>query len=195
MATIAENLKSISDSKAAIKTAIIAKGVAISDSDAFAAYANKISSITAGGGGDSDAVAALTALATDKLNAMNYASVRNLTSLADYEFYKVQLTNVDMPNIQAIGDYTFAENTALTTLSMPTLKKIGKYTFQNCKNLKNFTFPALEEVNDYAFSGVPMPKMDATVFPAMKTVGDNAFLWWRSDCSCPPQQISGRAQR
>ena len=50
MATIAENLKSISDSKAAIKTAIIAKGVAVSDSDALATYANKISSITAGGG-------------------------------------------------------------------------------------------------------------------------------------------------
>ena len=175
MATIAENLKSISDSKAAIKTAIIAKGVAVSDSDAFATYANKISSITGGGGGDSDAAAAFTALAIDKQNAMNYAAVRNLTSLADYEFYKVQLTNVDMPNIQIIGDYTFAENTALTTLSMPTLKKIGKYTFQNCKNLKNFTFPALEEVNDYAFSGVPMPKMDATVFPALKTVSNNAF--------------------
>ena len=52
MATIAENLKSISDSKAAIKTAIIAKGVAVSDSDALNTYAAKIDSIVAGSSGE-----------------------------------------------------------------------------------------------------------------------------------------------
>ena len=46
MGTTGEKLQKILDTKSAIKNAIIAKGVSISDSDTFASYATKISSIS-----------------------------------------------------------------------------------------------------------------------------------------------------
>lgn len=51
MGTTGEKLQKILDTKSAIKDAIIAKGVSISDSDTFASYATKISSISGSGSG------------------------------------------------------------------------------------------------------------------------------------------------
>lgn len=50
MGTITDKLNKLAETKSAIKTAIVNKGVAVSDSDTFASYANKIASIEGGGG-------------------------------------------------------------------------------------------------------------------------------------------------
>lgn len=50
MATIAEQLTSLANTKTAIKNAIVAKGVAVADTDPFSAYAGKIGQISGGGG-------------------------------------------------------------------------------------------------------------------------------------------------
>ena len=50
MGTITDKLNKLAETKSAIKTAIVNKGVSISDSDTFASYADKISSISGGGG-------------------------------------------------------------------------------------------------------------------------------------------------
>lgn len=52
MATVAEQLTSLANTKTAIKNAIVAKGVAVADTDPFSAYAGKIGEIQAGGGGE-----------------------------------------------------------------------------------------------------------------------------------------------
>lgn len=52
MATIAEQLTSLANTKTAIKEAIVAKGVAVADTDTFASYATKIGEIQSGGGGE-----------------------------------------------------------------------------------------------------------------------------------------------
>ena len=49
MGTITDNLNKLAETKSAIKTAIVNKGVAVSDSDTFASYADKIASISGGG--------------------------------------------------------------------------------------------------------------------------------------------------
>ena len=49
MGTITDKLNKLAETKSAIKTAIVNKGVAVSDSDPFASYANKIASISGGG--------------------------------------------------------------------------------------------------------------------------------------------------
>ena len=49
MGTITDKLNKLAETKSAIKTAIVNKGVSISDTDTFASYANKISSIKGGG--------------------------------------------------------------------------------------------------------------------------------------------------
>src|SRR5574344_2004248 len=48
--SIANKLNKLVETKSAIKTAIVNKGVAVSDSDTFASYADKIASISGGGG-------------------------------------------------------------------------------------------------------------------------------------------------
>lgn len=55
MGTITDKLNKLAETKSAIKTAIVNKGVSISDTDTFASYANKIASISgSGGSGDLD---------------------------------------------------------------------------------------------------------------------------------------------
>ena len=49
MGTITDKLNKLAETKSAIKTAIVDKGVAVSDSDTFASYASKIASISGGG--------------------------------------------------------------------------------------------------------------------------------------------------
>ena len=49
MGTITDKLNKLAETKSAIKTAIVNKGVAVSDSDTFASYASKIASIEGGG--------------------------------------------------------------------------------------------------------------------------------------------------
>ena len=49
MGTLTDKLNKLAETKSAIKTAIVNKGVAVSDSDTFASYADKIASISGGG--------------------------------------------------------------------------------------------------------------------------------------------------
>lgn len=49
MGTITDKLNKLAETKSAIKTAIVNKGVSISDTDTFASYADKIASISGGG--------------------------------------------------------------------------------------------------------------------------------------------------
>ena len=49
MGTITDKLNKLAETKSAIKTAIVNKGVSISDTDTFASYASKIASISGGG--------------------------------------------------------------------------------------------------------------------------------------------------
>lgn len=56
MGTITDKLNKLAETKSAIKTAIVNKGVAVSDSDTFASYANKIASIEGGSSGLPDIV-------------------------------------------------------------------------------------------------------------------------------------------
>lgn len=49
MGTITDKLNKLAETKSAIKTAIVNKGVAVSDSDTFASYADKINTISGGG--------------------------------------------------------------------------------------------------------------------------------------------------
>ena len=49
MGTITDKLNKLAETKSAIKTAIVNKGVSISDTDTFASYADKINAISGGG--------------------------------------------------------------------------------------------------------------------------------------------------
>ncbi len=66
MGTLNDKLNYLSGTKAAIKSAIVEKGVAVGDSDTFRSYAGKISDIDSGGIDTSDATAVASDILSDK---------------------------------------------------------------------------------------------------------------------------------
>ena len=114
MGTIAEKLTYLNDTKTAIKNAVVAKGVSVSDTDTFRSYADKIGQISGGGAPstkfgvsldnllgnvDADGVYQL----SDAPFTFDATSIKKspdgLGDLFTYKFYKLPLTGtVDLSN-------------------------------------------------------------------------------------------------
>ena len=81
MGTITDKLNKLAETKSAIKTAIVNKGVSISDTDTFASYADKINSISSGGGYDFD----FTVLGYNQEECKDANNIANIAiNLGDY---------------------------------------------------------------------------------------------------------------
>ena len=66
---------------------------------------------------------------TTRKELTEYSSERN-TVLAPYAFYNNEkLRNVNLPNVETIGDYCFYGCEALTEINIPSVKTIGKDAF------------------------------------------------------------------
>ena len=114
MATIAEQLTSLANTKAAIKQSIINKGVQVADTDPFSAYPAKIGQISGGGGATTKFGVSLDNLLgnvdgngvyqlSDAPCTFDATSIKklpdNLGDLFTYKFYKLPLTGtVDLSN-------------------------------------------------------------------------------------------------
>ena len=134
MATIAENLKSIADSKSAIKAAIVAKGVAVSDTDALSTYANKIESISGSTPAPAKSLVAkywdgtLTALTADDLHGLTEIAVKGAT-------FCPAGTIVFPSTLTTIGKQAF-QSAAMTEVTVPSsVTTIGQNAFLYCDNL------------------------------------------------------------
>ena len=121
----AEKLKKVLDTKLAIKQAIIEKGVAISDTDTFASYPNKIKIIPTGGGSSESGVA-------DKLFVENKSGVdfvqgeKVLVNFGEVESSSAVVVNEQNSNKQFMSAF-LNDNTFL-------FKYYGKgynYTYKN----------------------------------------------------------------
>ena len=93
MGTITDKLNKLAETKSAIKTAIVNKGVSISDSDTFASYANKIASIEGGSGGGfviPDGVKlGYSRVIPDNIDTSNVTDMRNMFTYS--ELYTIPL--------------------------------------------------------------------------------------------------------
>ena len=105
MGTTAQKLQAIQISKAAIKSAIEAKGV--SDvGDVLADYATKIGQISGGSSGDPRYEVSEQGALSKKSFAVNWFN--DLTSIPnnglEYAYYKSNVTSVSFPNLTTIGN-------------------------------------------------------------------------------------------
>ncbi len=133
MATIAEQLTSLANTKTAIKDAIVAKGVAVADTDPFSAYAGKIGQISGGS-------------ATTKYGA----SIDNLLGNVDANGKYVRATGSFVFNGSGIKkvdiygfSYAFYDNDAITKLLLPDLEIVLISSFTSVAEAASY----LTEVN------------------------------------------------
>ena len=143
MATIAEQLTSLANTKAAIKQSIIDKGVQVADTDPFSAYPAKIGQISGGGG------------ATTKYGV----SIDNLLGNVDENgvlLFPTEQFVLDGSGIKDFGYrtmyYKFYYNDALISASFPDLETISQnytcyYAFSNCSNLTNTGLQNLKTIS------------------------------------------------
>lgn len=133
MATIAEQLTSLANTKTAIKDAIVAKGVAVADTDPFSAYAIKIGEIQAGGGGEvvnkvkygvtidnilGDVDSNGNYVVPSEPLEVNLGGVKNVPARSFYyKFYNIKKLTVNANDITSVGTYCFSCAFATETAS------------------------------------------------------------------------------
>ena len=132
--SIAEKLQSIVDSKASIKAAIIAKGVAVADSDALSTYAAKIGSIVAGSSGET----ALAKFLDGQLQTITLEDVTGMQKLQGMRLQNTPFTSIELPNTcTSIEYYGFYNMPGLTTVTIPSsVTTIGGGSFAATPKLK-----------------------------------------------------------
>ena len=170
MATIAEQLTSLANTKAAIKQSIIDKGVAVADTDPFSAYPAKIGQISGGGtpatkfGATIDSfigdvnengvlgkVTKPTSLVFDGVKDIGAEACRNMF------YYKANINDAVFPALTTISggnacDSMFGFCSALKSVSFPALTTISgaiacSSMFNYCSALKSVSFPALTTIS------------------------------------------------
>lgn len=176
MATIAEQLTSLNDTKTAIRDAISAKGVSVSDTDTFASYADKIAEIPSG----------------TEVNKTKFGcTIDNFLGSVDSEGNYVAPT--EKPTITFTGVTRAATSGGCVALLenidgsvvFPDLTYVEERSFAVAFSLitgkLSITFPVLEEISaDQVFvdalapvSGYSAPRV---YFPVLKKIsGSNVF--------------------
>lgn len=198
MGTTAEKLQALSNTKAAIKTAIEAKGVTVGDVR-FADYPSKIGEIQQGqvdkkkyGVGIDDLLGEVQdgkyyiPTSHFKLDFSGISAIEG-DSLY-YKFAYTNVTDVDLRDLEYSEnlDNTFAHCTILSSVNLQNLKRLGgglvyqglRNTFQYCTSLSSISFPSLTAINDYglhsSFQG--MTQLTSMEFPALVQLsGNNIF--------------------
>ena len=132
--SISVKLQSIVDSKAAIKAAIVAKGVAVSDSDALNTYAAKIGSIVAGSSGET----AFAKFLDGQLQTITPEDVTGMQKLQGLMLQNTPFTSIELSNTcTSIDAYGFYNMPGLTTVTIPSsVTTIGGGSFAATPKLK-----------------------------------------------------------
>ena len=164
MATIAEQLTSLANTKTAIKDAIVAKGVSVADTDPFSAYPAKIGEIQGGGGAPATKFGASvdTFLADPDENGWLYPSkwvgsldftgvTRLVSNVLQYKFQNMTgIVSANFSSVTTISDYGLSYafyNSAISSADFSSLVEIGRYgmqaAFYGCSGLKAIYFPSL----------------------------------------------------
>ena len=137
MGTITDKLNKLAETKSAIKTAIVNKGVAVSDTDTFASYANKIASISGGGGGfviPDGVKLGYSRVIPDNIDTSNVTDMRDMFAYS--EAYTIPL--IDTSNVTNMS-YMFEYCENLTTIPLLNTSKVT-----NMRNM--FTFCGIHSI-------------------------------------------------
>ena len=172
MATIAEQLTSLANTKTAIKDAIVAKGVAVADTDPFSAYADKIGQISGG-----SAPTTKFGVSIDNVFPVAGSELsRPITPTTDQQF-SLNMNGITKIDSKALA-YKFYFNNAITGADFPDLVEIYSddacnNAFVSCQNLKVVSAPKLESIDGakaclymFGFAGIE----GQVSLPSLKTI-------------------------
>ena len=81
----------------------------------------------------------------EKLPSISLPKLTQLVGSATFNDCK-NLTEVDFPLLEEIGDYTYYGCASLKEVNMPKLKILQMDTFTGCKSLEKLSLPSLEQV-------------------------------------------------
>lgn len=186
MATINDKLTYIEGTKDAIKQAIIAKGVSVSDVDTFRSYANKIEAIQAGGsiaGAPSGMKFANSTFTTVPVEIFPYLEAQ--TDLSGIFENCKSLTTVPLfDTSKAINMYKmFYYCKSLTSVPQFDASNVADMSsmFSNCTSLQTVPLFSTSNVNDmsYMFKGCD----SLTSVPQFNTSNVNDMRFMFGDCT------------
>lgn len=164
--TIADKLIYLDETKTAIRNAIVAKGVDITDDTPFREYADKIGEISGGGETSQFGISLpmlLGAVDTDGTldkvpdnYVVDLSDVKKVgTSALAYRFYNdARITGINAPNLKTIGSSgmsnAFFGNQKIKNVSLPVLATINFNGMINCFQntlIERFETPNLSQVD------------------------------------------------
>ena len=186
MGTITDKLNKLAETKSAIKTAIVNKGVAVSDSDTFASYASKIASISGGGSAHEFD---FTVLGYDEEECREANEIANIMIASGYTVedinksidYSVKLYTgstsslVSSNNIQA---YFYPKKSSSLYLYNFICKYIPKVSYSNNPNgtpiIKIGTPVNLNTLSSFSFGSctslIDIPQLDTSNFTSLSSM-------------------------
>lgn len=143
MATIAEQLTSLANTKTAIKDAIVAKGVSVADTDPFSAYPAKIGEIQAGGGG-----APATKYGVSLDNLLGDVDGTLIRPEAPFDFVATGITSIEWKSLA----YKFWSSLGCSSALFPDLITITgerscSNAFNSCYEIVTVSMPKLESID------------------------------------------------
>lgn len=170
MGTIADKLTYLNGTKTAIKDAIVAKGVAISDSDTFRSYADKIGQIESGGSG-----APTTKYGVSIDNLLGNVDAEGVMIIPrtpfeikavgvkvigphamQYKFYSLSnITSADFSSVETIEEYGLYQamyNSSVANVDFSNLKVVdnrGLYSAFSAASVKTANFGNLQTIFEY----------------------------------------------
>ena len=191
METITDKLNKLIETKSAIKTAIVSKGVAVSDSDPFASYANKIASIEGGSAHEFD----FTVIGYDEEECREANEIANIMIASGYTVedinrsidYSVKLYTgsingyISSNNIQA---YFHPKKSVNPYASDFRCKYIPKVSYSNNPSsiaslIKIGTPLNLDTLSSFSFSGstslIDIPQLDTSNFTSFSYMFNNCI--------------------
>lgn len=94
-------------------------------------------------------------------------NVPNVRDVGGYAFYKTSLTEVDMPLVTYLPNYTFNSVTTLTKAHFEEVTEIGTNVFQHSSKLSDIYFPKVTKIGSYAFATSPLESITDNTFPSL----------------------------
>lgn len=172
MGTTADKLNKVLETKAAIKDAIVAKGVTVTDTDTFASYPAKIAEISGGGA----PATKYGVVVEDVLGVVDESGMLSQPTGRDL--------HINLNGVTKINEYCwygkFIKNLSVKSVNLSTLENVYSYSFyscfEECVNVEYVYAPSLVGVSSYGFShafytiGSYAEKLKTAVFNRLELV-------------------------
>ena len=96
-----------------------------------------------------------------------------------YSYHAPQITAVDLPVVESIGEYAFAYCRQMTDVKLnDNITEIPQYTFAGCTALQNIDLSKIVTVGDYAF--IENGALETVDLSSAESIGEYAFVYCKA---------------